>query len=375
MLLWINLNKSHSFSLMKKLIITLSCIAFALVNAQEQEPAQAPKVTFSGYAEVFYSYDFNQPDNHIRQAFLYTYNRHNEVNLNLGLVKANYSRENMRANLALMVGTYPQDNLSAEQDLLKNVSEANIGFKISKTKNIWIDAGIMPSHIGWESAIGKDNLTLTRTIAAENSPYFETGAKISYTSDNGKFFLSGLVLNGWQRIARPEGNQTLAFGHQLTYQFSDKFSVNSSSFVGNDKPTDDKRMRYFHDLYANFKLGEKWSGFAGFDAGFEQKSKGSDSYNSWYSPNLLLNYAITDKTKVGGRVEYYNDKNGVIINSATPNGFETFGYSLNVDHQIHKNVLWRTEARGFSSRDKIFTKDNIPESTNFFITTSLSAWF
>ena len=62
-------------------------------------------------------------------------------------------------------------------------------------------------------------MNLTRSLAAENSPYFETGAKISYTSDNGKLFLSGLVLNGWQRIARLEGNQTLAFGHQIRISF------------------------------------------------------------------------------------------------------------------------------------------------------------
>lgn len=155
---------------MKKLILSASLLAFGILTAQEQTENAVPKVTFSGYAEIFYSYDFNQPANPIRQPFLYTYNRHNEFNLNLGLVKANYATENMRANLALMTGTYPQDNMSAEQDLLKHINEANIGFKISKTKNIWIDAGIMPSHIGWESAIGKDNLTLTRSIGAENSP-------------------------------------------------------------------------------------------------------------------------------------------------------------------------------------------------------------
>jgi hypothetical protein len=58
-----------------------------------------------------------------------------------------------------------------------------------------------------------------------------------------------------------------------------------------------------------------------------------------------------------------------------PQEFQTLGYSLNIDHQIHKNILWRTEARGFSSKDNIFTKDNLPKNTNYFITTSLSAWF
>jgi hypothetical protein len=40
----------------------------------------------------------------------------------------------------------------------------------------------MPSHIGFESAIGKDCATLTRSILADNSPYYEAGVKIDITS-------------------------------------------------------------------------------------------------------------------------------------------------------------------------------------------------
>ncbi len=360
---------------MKKIVYPLIFIFSAnLIEAQETEKAE-PKVEFSGYAEIYYSYDFAKPDNHIRQPFLYTYNRHNEINLNLGLAKAHYETQDMRANLSVMAGTYVQDNMAAEQGALKFVNEANIGFKVSKTSNVWIDAGILPSHIGWESAVGKDNLTLTRSIAAENSPYFETGAKISYTTNDGKWFLSGLVLNGWQRIARVEGNQTLAFGHQVTYAPTSKFSINSSSFIGNDKPKAEKKMRYFHNLYATLKPTEKFTTILGFDIGAEQKEKGGKDYNVWYSPNLLAKYQITDKTGIGGRLEYYNDKNGVIISTATPNRFQTFGYSFNIDHQFYKNILWRTEARGFSSKDAIFMKDGKSSSSNFNIITSLSAWF
>lgn len=134
-------------------------------------------------------------------------------------------------------------------------------------------------------------------------------------------------------------------------------------------------MRYFHDLYANFNLGQKWSGIAGFDIGAEQNAKGSSKYNTWYTPNLLLRYAVTDRTRIGGRVEYFSDAKGVIIGTATPNGFQTLGYSLNIDHEIYKNILWRTAARGFSSKDGVFVKDSEQEKTDFFVTTSLSAWF
>ncbi len=147
---------------------------------------------------------------------MYSHNRHNEITVNLGFIKTAYQTDKARANLAVAVGTYMNSNYAAEPTVMKNIYEANVGVKISKKQNLWIDAGVMPSHIGFESAIGKDNWTLTRGIYAENSPYFNTGAKISYTSPDEKWLLSGLVLNGWQRIQRVDGNSLPAFGHQLT---------------------------------------------------------------------------------------------------------------------------------------------------------------
>ncbi|SDQ12376.1 Putative beta-barrel porin-2, OmpL-like. bbp2 [Chryseobacterium soldanellicola] len=362
---------------MKKYLVIALMVVMFFPKAQQSSDSMklGNKITFSAYAELFYSYDFNEPGHHKRQDFLYSYNRHNELNLNLGLVKATYQSENLRANLALMAGTYAQDNMAAEQEALRYVNEASIGIKISKNKKLWIDAGIMPSHIGWESAIGKDNMNLTRSLAAENSPYFETGAKISYTSDSGKWFLSGLVLNGWQRIAKADGNQSISFGHQVTYKPSDKITLNSSSFIGNDKAKEEKRMRYFHDLHGIFQLTKKFSTILGLDIGAEQKSKGSKQYNIWYTPNMLMKYQFDDKWALAGRLEYYNDKNGVIISTKTPDGFQTFGYSLNIDYAIFKNVVFRTEARGFTSKDAIFVKNNELRQGNFFITTSLAAWF
>lgn len=361
---------------MKKIIIIGMLLGTFFSKAQSSDSLKTePKFTFSAYAELFYTYDFIEPADHLRQNFLYSYNRHNEVNLNLGLIKANYQSENIRANLALMGGTYAQDNMAAEQEALRYINEANVGIKISKNKNLWIDAGIMPSHIGWESAIGKDNINLTRSFAAENSPYFETGVKVSYTSDNGKWFLSGLVLNGWQRIAKPEGNQSISFGHQITYKPNDKIALNSSSFIGNDKAKTEKKMRYFHDLYGNFQLTDQFSALLGFDIGAEQKTEGSEQYNIWYSPNVQVKYQFDNQWALAGRLEYYNDKNGVIISTKSPNGFQTFGYSLNVDYAVFKNVIFRTEARGFTSKDAIFAKNDVFRKGNFFVTTSLAVWF
>jgi ferredoxin len=193
------------------------------------------KLNFNAYGELYYSYDFSNPQHHEKSNFLYNHKRHNEVNANLLLLKGSYLDKNYRANLALMAGNYAQYNLSTEPNWAQFIYEANIGVKLSKKKNIWLDAGILPSHIGFESAISADCWTLTRSLLAENSPYYETGIKLSYSSKNEKLYLSALFLNGWQKIQRSDYIQRPSFGTQLIYKKSNKISINYSTFIGSDK--------------------------------------------------------------------------------------------------------------------------------------------
>lgn len=361
----------------KLLLIAAGMISFQAI-AQDTLVAEKPKVnplTFSGYIEAYYSYDFNKPASHERPGFLYNFNKHNEVNLNLGLFKVNYNTENVRANLAVMAGTYAQYNLAAEQGLLKNIYEANVGIKISKKNNLWIDAGVMPSHIGFESAIGKDNWTLTRSLLAENSPYYEAGVKIGYTTKNEKIYAAAMYLNGWQRIQKVPGNQTPAFGTQLTIKPSSKVTLNWSTYLGNEQPDSTKQWRYFNNVYGIFQFTDSFGLTAGFDIGTQQKSKGSSRYNTWYTPILIARYSPNDKIRLAARGEYYADKNGVIISTGTPNGFKTFGYSANFDYLPAQNVMFRLEARAFKSKDGIFTKNEMADSQNFFVTTSVAISF
>lgn len=59
----------------------------------------------------------------------------------------------------------------------------------------------MPSHLGFESAVGIDCWNLTRSILAENSPYYETGIKLNYTNKKQDLYIAFHLLNGWQKIA------------------------------------------------------------------------------------------------------------------------------------------------------------------------------
>lgn len=359
---------------MKKIYLAL-VLLFSFITSFSQEVEKPSPFSVSGYLETYYVYDFNKPLSNTRPGFIYSYNRHNEVNLNLGFVKGSYNTDNVRANLALMAGTYANANLAAEPGVLKNVFEANAGVKLSSKKDLWIDAGIFSSHIGFESAIGKDCWNLTRSIPADNTPYYEAGAKISYTSDNGKWFLAGLVLNGWQRIQRVEGNSLPSFGTQVTFKPNASVTLNSSSFVGTDKPDSARQMRYFHNFYGIFSLTEKVGITVGFDYGVEEKSPENSATNAWFSPVVIAKFTLSDKLALALRGEYYDDEHGVIVATGTPNGFRTTGVSANLDYQILSNAVWRVEVRNFNSKDKVFEKGDGASNSNTFISTSLAISF
>jgi len=333
-------------------------------------------LTFSGFVEAYYGYDFGQPKNNRRPPFVYSYDRHNEVNINLGYIKASYNADRARGNLALATGTYMNANYAAEPGVLKNIYEANVGIKLSKTRDIWLDAGVLSSHIGFENAHSHVCWTLTRSIIADNSPYYESGATLGYTTPGGKWYVELLALNGWQRIQRVSGNSAVCGGTQVTFTPSAKLSLNYSTFFGNDYPDSVRRTRLFHNFYGVFQPTARFGILAGIDYGMEQQSFGSSTWNNWLGSAIILRYKATGKTAIALRGEYYLDEHSVMIPAASPNGFKTSGLSLNLDYYIMNNVLWRIEGKMYNSADAIFSDhNNSPANTNFVGTTSLSLAF
>lgn len=359
---------------MKTVFLIVSSLLLARIGSAQEE--DKPSVfSLSGYAELYYAFDFNQPVNNTRPPFVYSFNRHNEVNLNLGYLKGAYYTDRVRANLALMAGTYANANLAAEPGVLKNVREANAGFRLSSSADLWIDAGVFGSHIGFESAVGKDCWTLTRSMLADNTPYYEAGVKVSYTAQDGRWFFSGLMLNGWQRIQRVDGNSLPSFGTQVTFRPSQKITINSSTFIGTDKPDSARLMRYFHNLYGIFQVSERVGITAGFDYGIEQRHPQASGYNSWLSPVMIVRFDLNQKLAVSLRGEYYQDEYGVIIATGTPHGFKTTGVSVNADYKVLPNAWWRVEVKRFKSRDEIFEKGESFSDSNACISTSIAVSF
>lgn len=359
----------------KEKLVCFLLASFLYVSGIAAQPDNSwkgfPEVIIQGYLDVFYAYDFNQPVQAQRQSFFFNHNRHNEFNLNQGMIGLGVDHAKYRASLAFHAGTYPNDNYSAEAGVLKNIYEAYLGLSLNRKNNLWLDAGIFGSHLGFESALSIDDRTLTRSLSAESSPYFLTGAKLSYLPNDTWEFLA-LVVNGWQRIQRVEGNSLPSFGSQIICKPKDGFLLNWSTFVGTDDPDATRRMRYFSNLFGQFQFTDKIWLLAGLDFGWQQESKGSSSYDTWYALSAIFQYKLAEKWEAAIRGEYYRDEAGVIIPSDTPDGFNTSGFSVNADYLPVANLAIRFEARLLTSKEDEFEKNGDPVTQNFFMVASIA---
>ena len=355
---------------MKIIIFSMLMVSGIAVSAQDSSANEKKtRLEISGYTDIYYQFDFNKPGDKQRPPFLYNFKRHNEINTNLTLLKASYNGKKIRANLGVMAGNYAKYNLAAEPEFFRYIYEANIGYKFSE--KVSVDAGILPSHIGCESAVAKDNWNLSRSILAESSPYYETGIKFNY-SPNDQWSFSLLVLQGWQNIK--DHNSSKALGTQIIFTPNEKMVFNSSSFIGNEKPDSAKQVRLFHNFHFTYNISSKLKTLFMLDLGAERKID-KEEYNKWMGTALLLQYSFAKKFAAAARAEFYRDKNGVIISNYLPAKFETTGLAFNLDYHPFKYMVIRGEIRYLHAKDKIFERNNSPVQSNFSILGSAAFYF
>lgn len=302
------------------------------------------------------------------------HNRHNEFNLNIGAISTSIQGDRYHAKLILQAGTYAIDNYANENEVMRIVNEANIGVALTKNKKLWLDAGILNSHIGFEALDMIDGVTLTRSLMVENIPYYLAGAKLTYTF-NEKWSLLAMVTNGWQRIKRVEGNSLMSYSTNLSYSPSNKLQFGWNTFIGTDDPDSTRRMRYFNEIFATIIFNNKWTLKTGYDYGIQQESKGSNQYEPWFLASVMTQYAFHKHWALGLRGEFASDKYRIVIDNPTPNDFILWGLSGNLDYKPIKNVMARIEGRYWFSENQIFVKNDSFVSDDLFITFALVIQF
>lgn len=363
------------------MIIVLLLIVFGFDRysfANESDSLQG-KLTTSAYFEAYYGSDESGALSKLRPDFLYNYSAVNRPAINLTYLKSSFTNYRFNMNVAFMAGTYVQENMAPEDQIFRNLLEANFAIGLNKKENVWIQAGVFPSHIGMESVVGWDNPTLTRCLVAENSPYYESGIKLSWKQPSGKWYLALLGLNGWQRISVSDEDILPGAGTQIIYT-KGKLKINYSTFFGDISPQSDYKIRFYQDLFAVLMLNERMKVLGGFDLGYQQQSSLDFVRNYWYSWFGILQFKVRERATFAFRAEQFVDPQELLIvlnSDLDEHGTALYSFSVNGDYLANDHLMFRLEMKflGNSNEGKIVYEPRNLLSNYFGLTASVCAGF
>jgi len=328
-------------------------------------------IHFSGYTEIYFAQDQHNWNNHERPDFLYSHTSTNHFALNTAVIDFKYSSARVKTQLSLVEGTYANKVTSAEPIGFGALYVGNISYKLSGSRNFFLQAGIFPSHIGIETAIGFSNLSLSRSLAAENSPYYESGVALQYTSKNEKWYASALLLNGWQTMTLISSQTSPGLGMQLQYKPNDNIVLNYSNYIGDVRVADSTQARFYQDIYADVQVKEKLHIQAQLD--YAVQSTLGNSYNkNWSTGFVGVAYKINEKLTAVGRGEWMNDPSSLVVLSNTN---QMWGYSFNFNYKLDEHLLFRAEYRNLNSKVNSFNFQNFNDKRINGLNLSLAAQF
>ncbi len=329
----------------------LAAVAAAPLGAQASDTTL--KVTFGAFVDAYYAYDAGRPPTFDR-AYTTQAARANEFNVNLAHVEALFTGPRLRGRLALQAGTSVQSNYAAEPTtgaisgptLARHLQEAYAGYRL--TDRLWVDAGIFFSSMGAEGWISSDNLTYTRSLVADYSPYYSTGVRAVLQATPRLTARLDLV-NGWQNIS--ETNTDKAVGTRLDLTVAEGLTLSHYAYAGGEVGG---RLRLFTGVSLLGRVSPRLRLEAELDAGRQDRAVDSGA-DRWVGGVLAARWALTDHVAMVVRGEFYRDPEQVLIVTGGPDGFKATGGSLGLDVSPDGRFTWRTELRALGADAALFT--------------------
>lgn len=341
--------------------------------ADAATPATEPRrwyerLSIHGYADVYYGFNTNRPADGLN--FIAgtgtTGKRANHVALNLAALDVAADLSPVAVRLIVQYGSGPEILYGGEPrggasgpDVWKFLQVATVGYTAPLGRGLLIEAGIFPSHAGFEGFPSKDSWNYTRGWNSELLPYYQAGLKLSYAFTDA---LSAqlYLLNGWQLAG--ENNEAKTLGAQLAWNGTLLTAVLNGLF-GPELPSDNGRFRLFGDLLLGVRPTSWLRLMTSLDVGYQQlpgpigQADGGALWWSAYAWARVQPLAFLALALRGG---YYDDRDGYMTGTAQALA-ELTG---TVELRAHDALILKLEGRYDHSTAAVFgTQQTQPDGS------------
>ena len=358
--------------------------AASLAPHVEDAPAAAPApekvslagllgpTTLSGFVDVFYGYNSNQPVGRSNAFHNFDMNS-SEIGLNMIELVADKSvSSDVKVGYHVALGFGQAMNQvngldsgpgfggttpTTTPNFAQNLKEAYLEYMAPIGKGLQINLGKFVTPAGAEVIESKDNWNYTRGILfAWAIPYTHTGLSAKYTF-NSKFALTGYLVNGWNNSSETNvfnGNSGKTTGFSAAITPNSKFSFIENYLVGPEHVLDNSDFRHLSDTVVTYNPNAKLSLMANYDYGHDAAPSGAAGVPStpvWWSGIAgYIKYAPNDKWAFATRGEWFNDHNG----AATGTAQKLSEFTFTLQRMLAGKIISRLEYRRDMSDQNVF---------------------
>jgi len=311
----------------------------------------ASRLKLEGGVDAYYGFNFNRPTDaaNFIPGTGTSAKRHNEFSVNLATLGVSMDPAPVGLRLLVGYGTGMEVLHAGEPagtavgpDVWRYVQQASASFARGP---LTLEAGIYPSHIGFESLQSQLNWTYTRSWMGELSPYYQTGLKGSWRF-NDTWSAQLHVINGWQNIG--ENNHGKALGTQVAYAGERLFAA-FNTCIGEEGSEDSDGLRLFGDVVAAYKVTDAFS--LGFTADVGTQRIPDADAALWYAAGLNARVQLSEPVALAARAEFYKDRDGLISGTAQTLSEGT----LTLEVKPAEHLTLKLEARHDRSTEDVFT--------------------
>ncbi len=334
--------------------------------------------TFRFYVDSYYNMTFGgETDTSNVVPFSSNCPVHDQIRMNVAALELYYESSSVRGKLALQYGDAPNLLADPEVNFIKNLRQANFGFRL--WKELWIDFGYMFNPVGYESSWTVLNRISTVTIGGYFEPGSVLGTKLSYKFS--EKFNMGLMIGNPYSLAYGK-NTHMAGMIFLNYKPMDKLQFTYNNFFGNQAL---KTAKLKNDILYN-NLIVTYLPFKGFELVGQVDLAAQTNSGRWpdttktaymYSGFLQCSYAFERHLRGSVKYELFHDPDGFLSGvysfDGKVHGLLTHGLTLGFEYKPIEIGFMRLEYRYLFANpgNKVFYSNTSDELQSLIFTTGV----
>jgi len=300
-----------------------------------------------------------------------------QIRMNHAAIETYYTAENIRGKFVLQFGDAPNLLALPGTQFIKNIDQANFGFRI--VKDLWVDFGYIFNPDGFESSWAINNQISTVTVMGYFEPGNVLGIKLSY-----KFspkFSGGIMYGNPYSLAyikntHPAGMIFLCYSpiENLTFSYNNYFGHQDQINTGIDT------YLLYNNLFITYTPVKQFLFIGQFDMAAQTHSKmAPDSCKTatMFSGCLQARYTLNEKYSLTARFELFNDPDGFLSGVYTFNGKKrgllSRGVTIGLEYRPVKFGYIRLDYRYLHANDgnKVFYSHQLDKMNILTLTTGV----